>query len=149
MRKINSALSAWASLMGACGVASAAVAAHMAGAERLSSVALILLAHAAAVLALTLRAGRLFLASALAMAFGATLFALDVALFTLRGGHLFPLAAPSGGVILILAWLLAFFSAISELRTKEGGNSSLTPGLVTLLDQMEADRPGHEGRDRS
>jgi uncharacterized membrane protein YgdD (TMEM256/DUF423 family) len=50
MSKINPILTAWAGLMGACGVAAAAVAAHAAGAERLASVALILLAHAAALL---------------------------------------------------------------------------------------------------
>jgi uncharacterized membrane protein YgdD (TMEM256/DUF423 family) len=118
MSRINAALAAWAGFMGACGVASAAVAAHAAGAEKMASVALILLAHAAALLALTLRPGRLFSAAALAMALGATLFSLDVALFTLRGAHLFPMAAPSGGVTLILSWLLVFFSAAAELRSK-------------------------------
>ncbi|MBB4200978.1 hypothetical protein CCR94_12725 [Rhodoblastus sphagnicola] len=118
MSKINATLAAWAGLMGACGVASAAVAAHLAGAEKLSSVALILLAHAAALLALTQRAGRLFLVAAWAMACGATLFSLDVCLFTLRGAHLFPMAAPTGGTILILAWLTVFIAAAAELGRK-------------------------------
>jgi uncharacterized membrane protein YgdD (TMEM256/DUF423 family) len=105
--------------MGACGVAAAAASAHVAGAERLGSVALVLLTHAAALLALTQRKG--FLAAAVVMAFGATLFALEVSLFTLRGAHLFPLAAPTGGLSLILGWLMVFFASLVELSRKPSG----------------------------
>ncbi len=118
MGGMNVALSAWAGLLGACGVGAAAIAAHAAGGERMGSVALILLAHAAAVLALAQRTGRLRAAAALAMAVGATVFAADVSLFTLRGAHLFPMAAPTGGVTLIVAWLLVFFSSVAELKRK-------------------------------
>jgi uncharacterized membrane protein YgdD (TMEM256/DUF423 family) len=118
MGRLNAALTAWAGLMGACGVGAAAIAAHAPGAERMASVALILLAHSTALLALALRTGRLFAAAGVAMALGATLFAVDVSLVALRGVHLFPMAAPSGGVTLILAWLLVFFSAVGELREK-------------------------------
>jgi len=114
MGRASAALTAWAGFLGACGVASAAVAAHAAGAEKMASVALILLVHAAALLALTLRPERLFAVAALGMAFGATLFSLDVALLTLRGAHLFPMAAPTGGVTLILSWLLVFFAALRQ-----------------------------------
>jgi uncharacterized membrane protein YgdD (TMEM256/DUF423 family) len=118
MSKINAALAAWAGLMGACGVACAAAAAHVAGAERLGSVALILLTHAAALLALTGRTGRLLQGGAAIMAFGASLFALEVSLFTLRGAHLFPMAAPIGGLSLILAWLTIFLHFARELSRK-------------------------------
>ncbi|WP_294540707.1 DUF423 domain-containing protein [uncultured Rhodoblastus sp.] len=113
MQKIIDALSALAGLMGAGGVAAAAVAAHIGGGARLANVAMILLVHAAAVLALSARAketsgsSRLWLASALALAFGATLFSADVALLTLRGARLFPMAAPTGGMTMIAGWLLA------------------------------------------
>lgn len=118
MGRINAALTAWAGLMGACGVASAAVAAHAAGAEKLADVALVLLAHAAALLALTQRTDRLAAAAALVMALGASLFAADVTLFTLRGAHLFPMAAPLGGMTLMLSWLMVFVSGVSGFRRR-------------------------------
>jgi len=118
MSKINALLAAYAGLMGACGVAAAAGAAHVAGGEKLASVALILLVHASALLALTLRPGRLWLAAGLVMAFGATLFSLDVSLLALRGARLFPMAAPSGGTSLILAWLLVFLAGLAQLRSR-------------------------------
>jgi uncharacterized membrane protein YgdD (TMEM256/DUF423 family) len=68
-------------------------------------------------LALTLRTGRLFVLAAVVMAVGATLFALDVSLFSLRGAHLFPMAAPSGGVTLIASWLLV---AAAGLAARNG-----------------------------
>jgi uncharacterized membrane protein YgdD (TMEM256/DUF423 family) len=117
MDKALGALNACAGLFGACGVAAAAGAAHLAGGDRLNSVALILLAHAAALLGLTMRArdgSRLWLASAAVIALGAALFSADVALLTLRGARLFPMAAPTGGTLLILGWLTAFFAGITE-----------------------------------
>jgi uncharacterized membrane protein YgdD (TMEM256/DUF423 family) len=124
MKKALGVLDACAGLFGACGVASAAAAAHLPGGERLNAVALILLAHAAALLAITPRAkageasARLWLASAVALAVGAALFSSDVALLTLRGARLFPMAAPTGGTILILGWLVAFFAGIAELSRR-------------------------------
>ena len=123
---------------GACGVAAAAGAAHVPGAEHLNSVALILLVHAAALLGLTARArdsagwgARLWLASALAVAFGAALFSADVALLALRGARLFPMAAPTGGTLMILGWLAGFFAGISrsskELPLINGRRLSLRP----------------------
>jgi uncharacterized membrane protein YgdD (TMEM256/DUF423 family) len=121
MQKIIDALAAFAGLMGAAGVAAAAVSAHVGGAARLASVAMILLVHAAALLALAARAKesdgkpKLWLASALALAFGATLFSTDVALLTLRGAHLFPMAAPTGGMTMIAGWLLASAAGFAGL----------------------------------
>jgi uncharacterized membrane protein YgdD (TMEM256/DUF423 family) len=113
MQKIIDALAACAGLMGAGGVAAAATSAHIGGGARLANVAMILLVHAAAVLAVSARARetdgnqRLWLASALALVFGAALFSADIALLTLRGARLFPMAAPSGGMTMIAGWLLA------------------------------------------
>lgn len=117
-------LAAFAGLMGAGGVAAAAASAHMPGGARLSSVALILIAHAAAILALTLRsretglAGRLWLASALVLALGAALFSADIALLTLRGVRLFPMAAPTGGVAMIVGWLIASGAGVAEFARR-------------------------------
>ena len=83
--------------------------------------AMILLVHAAALLALAARAKesdekpKLWLASALALALGATLFSADVALLTLRGAHLFPMAAPTGGMTMIAGWLLASAAGFAGL----------------------------------
>jgi uncharacterized membrane protein YgdD (TMEM256/DUF423 family) len=118
MQKFIDALAAFAGLMGAGGVAAAAASAHTGGGARLATVAMILLVHAAAVLALSARAlngggreakgnERLWLASALALAFGASLFSADIVLLTLRGARLFPMAAPTGGMTMIAGWLLA------------------------------------------
>jgi uncharacterized membrane protein YgdD (TMEM256/DUF423 family) len=120
MRKIIDGLAAFAGLMGASGVAAAA-SAHVAGAGRLSSVALVLLAHAAAILGLTARAAdgapfaRVWLASALVLALGAALFSGDIALLTLRGARLFPMAAPTGGVAMIIGWLIASGAGLAAL----------------------------------
>lgn len=117
MQKITDGLAAFAGLMGACGVAAAAAAAHAPGGARMASVALILLVHAAAILDVTTRAkdatSRLWLAAALVLAFGATLFSADVSLLTLRGTRLFPMAAPTGGVTMILGWLIVAIAGLA------------------------------------
>jgi uncharacterized membrane protein YgdD (TMEM256/DUF423 family) len=122
MRKTLDAFNACAGLFGACGVAAAAGAAHLPGAEHLNSVALILLVHAAALPGLTTRAresagwgARLWFVSALAVVIGAALFSADVALLALRGARLFPMAAPTGGTLMILGWLASFFAGITDL----------------------------------
>ncbi len=58
---------------------------------------------------------RLWLASALIIAVGATLFSTDIALLTLRGARLFPMAAPTGGVTMILGWLIACGAGLTGL----------------------------------
>ena len=121
MQKTIDGLAVLAGLMGACGVAAAAASAHLPGGARLASVAMILLVHAAALLGLTARArdagktARLWLASALVLAVGAALFSVDVALLTLRGARLFPMAAPIGGVTMMAGWLLASLAGLAGL----------------------------------
>jgi uncharacterized membrane protein YgdD (TMEM256/DUF423 family) len=122
MKKISLGLTAFAGLMGACGVAAAAAAAHLPGGARLASVALVLLVHAATVLNLATRAGeregnpRFWLAAGLVLAFGAALFSGDVTLLTLRGARLFPMAAPIGGMTMIAGWLLVSLAGLSSFR---------------------------------
>ncbi len=125
MQKIIDGLAALAGLMGAGGVAAAAASAHLPGAARLTSVAMILLVHAVAVLQLSSRArecgnnsdalARVWLVSALVLTLGAALFSCDVALLTLRGARLFPMAAPTGGVAMILGWLIASAAGLAGL----------------------------------
>ena len=88
--------------------------------------ALILLVHAAALLGLTAQGARerrqwgarLWFVSALAIAIGAALFSADVALLALRGARLFPMAAPTGGTLMILGWLAAFFAGITDISRR-------------------------------
>src|SRR5579872_3583746 len=110
-----------AGLMGASGIVLAAAGAHTAPGAGLDSAAFILLIHAVAMLggaALTLQAALwrpLALAALVAWLVGAVLFSGDIALRAFAGHRLFPMAAPSGGIILILAWLGFAVAAIGAL----------------------------------
>ena len=101
-----------ACLMGACGVALAAAAAHAAPGAGLDSAAYLLLFHAVAVLGAASLAEQDLLwrpVGLLAMAgfvAGGGLFAGDVAMRAFAGHRLFPMAAPTGGTLLILGWLV-------------------------------------------
>ena len=111
-------LVAGAGLLGAAGVADAAIAAHVAGGATLERAAEILMVHAAALLglaALVARSGerRTLALAAAALACGAALFGIDVTLLTLRGERLFPFAAPIGGSTMISAWLILGLLALA------------------------------------
>ncbi|KAB0680029.1 DUF423 domain-containing protein [Aureimonas leprariae] len=99
-----------AGLSGAAGVAFAALAAHGSGEARLmASAAEIALVHAPSLLALAaLPAGvlRFRLAAGLLLAAGVVLFSGDLASRFFNGGRLFVDAAPTGGSLLIVGWLL-------------------------------------------
>ncbi|MFO1118218.1 MAG: DUF423 domain-containing protein [Beijerinckiaceae bacterium] len=109
-------LAALAALMGAAGVASAAAASHASADPRLAVLAQMLMVHGVAVLALVALGRTLptagFVWAALAMALGACLFAGDLAARHWLGDRLFPMAAPLGGGLTILSWLLAAALAI-------------------------------------
>jgi uncharacterized membrane protein YgdD (TMEM256/DUF423 family) len=110
-------LIALAGLMGAAGVVLAALSAHGADAARLVPASSMLLFHAPAVLAAVLLierglvARRLALVAACGLVAGAALFALDLTLRQFAGHSLFPMAAPTGGTLLILSWLVLAFAA--------------------------------------
>jgi uncharacterized membrane protein YgdD (TMEM256/DUF423 family) len=101
-----------AAMMGAAGVALAAASAHQADASRLGPASSMLLFHASAVLATValIECGvvnaRLGLAAAWGFLIAAALFATDLTLRQYFGHSLFPFAAPTGGTLLILSWLL-------------------------------------------
>jgi uncharacterized membrane protein YgdD (TMEM256/DUF423 family) len=100
-----------AAVMGADGVILAAAAAHQPDATRLASASSMLLFHALAVLATVALAerGTLHLRIAMVSAWGfvvaAALFAGDLTLRQYAGHSLFPMAAPTGGTLLIASWL--------------------------------------------
>jgi uncharacterized membrane protein YgdD (TMEM256/DUF423 family) len=96
-----------AGLFGAAGVALAAAASHAGGEALLRPASTICLAHAPALLALALAGERLPLsaAAALGLTFGTLLFSGDLLARHVFGSGLFPMAAPTGGMILIASWL--------------------------------------------
>ncbi len=111
-------LIAFAGLMGAGGIALAAAGAHMAPGTGLDGAAYMLLFHAAAVVggAALVQQGVLWRPLALfvlaAWVLGAVLFSGDIAMRAFAAHRLFPMAAPSGGMILIGAWLALTVAAI-------------------------------------
>jgi len=114
------ALIAIAGLYGALGVVGSAVAAHAAVGVQLATAAQFLLFHATLLLALVALAQRsdqprVWLAIAAAVAVGTALFSGDVAKFAITGTHLFPMAAPTGGSILIAGWAAIFCLAVWKL----------------------------------
>ena len=100
-----------AGIMGADGVILAAASAHQGDATRLVPASSMLLFHATAVLAAVALAERgiIHLRIGIAAAFGfvlaAALFAGDLTLRHYAGHSLFPMAAPTGGTLLIVSWL--------------------------------------------
>jgi uncharacterized membrane protein YgdD (TMEM256/DUF423 family) len=106
-----------AGIMGADGVILAAASAHQADASRLASASSMLLFHACAVLATVAlaeralvhaRIGRL---AAIGFVVAAGLFAGDLTLRQYAGHGLFPMAAPTGGTLLIASWLVLAVAA--------------------------------------
>ena len=100
-----------AAVMGVDGVILAAASAHQGDATALASASSMLLFHATAVLAvvaLTERGvidARIGIASAFGFVIAAALFAGDLTLRQYAGHSLFPMAAPTGGTLLIVSWL--------------------------------------------
>jgi uncharacterized membrane protein YgdD (TMEM256/DUF423 family) len=100
-----------AGIMGADGVVLAAASAHQPDAVRLAAASSMLLFHATAVLAVAalLERGivhaRIGLAAAFGFVIAAVLFAGDLTLRQYTGHSLFPMAAPTGGTLLIVSWL--------------------------------------------
>lgn len=114
--------SAFAGLMGAAGVVLAAAAAHMGDAARLGPASNMLLFHAPAVIAAALLTGHgiaqrhLGLTATFSLIAGSVLFSGDLAMRHYTGGALFPMAAPTGGTLLILGWLVLAIAAVWPRR---------------------------------
>jgi uncharacterized membrane protein YgdD (TMEM256/DUF423 family) len=100
-----------AGVMGADGVVLAAASAHQPDATRLAAASSMLLFHATAVLAVAGLAERgvihvrIGIAAAFGFVIAAALFATDLSLRQYAGHSLFPMAAPTGGTLMIVSWL--------------------------------------------
>ncbi|HTO63265.1 MAG TPA: DUF423 domain-containing protein [Bradyrhizobium sp.] len=121
MDRLRGALIVLAGLMGACGVALAALSAHGEDAARLSPASSMLLFHAAAVLGAVALAGRVVhaaiaMTAATGFAVAAALFSGDLTLRHFAGHGLFPFAPPIGGTLLIASWLALALAAIRPRR---------------------------------
>jgi uncharacterized membrane protein YgdD (TMEM256/DUF423 family) len=114
----------FAGLMGAAGVALAAAAAHAAPGAGLESAAYMLLFHAAAIVGGAALLDRDVLArwplliALVGWVLGAALFSGDITLRAFTGNRLFAMAAPTGGIILILGWVMLSLAAIAGLVLK-------------------------------
>ena len=110
-----------AALSGLLGVGLSAAAAHVTGGN-LATAAQFLLFHASALLALValIAAGLLHptlaQAAGYAMVLGLVLFCGDLSRRAFSGVPLAPMAAPTGGILLMLGWLLVGLSALLRLR---------------------------------
>jgi uncharacterized membrane protein YgdD (TMEM256/DUF423 family) len=115
------ALLVLAGLMGACGVGLAAAAAHGTSTTSLDSAAWLLLFHAAAILGAASLASQhllwrpLALVAMLCFVAGGALFAGDIAMRAFAGQRLFPMAAPTGGTLLLIGWLVLAAAAIAAM----------------------------------
>ncbi|GGC80170.1 DUF423 domain-containing protein [Chelatococcus reniformis] len=105
-------------LFGLAGVAAAAAAAHVTGEGNLGTAANFLLFHAPVLIAATAVMGQGLVRRGIArlaimlIALGAILFCGDLALRALAHAPLFPMAAPTGGVVLMAGWLLLAVAAL-------------------------------------
>jgi uncharacterized membrane protein YgdD (TMEM256/DUF423 family) len=117
MNRLSRVLIVLAGIMGADGVILAAASAHQADASRLASASSMLLFHACAVLATVALAeralvhARIGMLAAIGFVVAAALFAGDLTLRQYAGHGLFPMAAPTGGTLLIASWLVLAVAA--------------------------------------
>lgn len=118
MRAIDRLVHGLAGLYGVSGVALSAMAAHMEDGRLFGTASLMLLVHAPALLALSALTGRLRTApgAKLLMAAGVALFAGDLVFRHYSGRGLFPMSAPSGGILMMAGWLLVAVGALIPAR---------------------------------
>jgi uncharacterized membrane protein YgdD (TMEM256/DUF423 family) len=107
-----------AGLMGAAGVALSAAAAHAPKLAGAGSAALMLVLHAAALLGLSAliaqgALGEMGRVALWVVTGGAILFAVAVVMPMLVGMKLFPFAAPIGGILMIIGWLMIAMAALA------------------------------------
>jgi uncharacterized membrane protein YgdD (TMEM256/DUF423 family) len=116
-RRLFRILIVLAAVMGADGVMLAAASAHQPDATRLASASSMLLFHALAILAAAALAERgvihvpIGIAAAWGFVIASALFAGDLTMRQYAGHGLFPFAAPTGGTLLIVSWLLLAVAA--------------------------------------
>ncbi|MGY3620404.1 DUF423 domain-containing protein [Bradyrhizobium sp. USDA 10063] len=117
MIRLHRILLVLAGIMGACGVTLAAASAHLPDATRLAAASSMLLFHAGAVLGTVALSDRgplnriIGTVAAIGLVIGPSLFAGDLSLRQQAGYGLFPMAAPTGGTLSIVSWLVLALAA--------------------------------------
>jgi len=102
-----------AGLAGAAGVGLSAMAAHASGGPNLATAANMLLFHAPALLGLAVAPPRVSLRLAgFVLAAGTALFCGDLLLRHFMDEALFPYAAPTGGILMIVGWIAVAIAAL-------------------------------------
>jgi uncharacterized membrane protein YgdD (TMEM256/DUF423 family) len=115
-------LIAIAALFGCAGIVFAAAGAHAKPGTGLDSAGHMLLFHAPAVIAacIGMAAGLISrpvgIVATIALLIGVALFAGDLALRAYAGHRLFPMAAPTGGIVMIGGWALLAVAAFLAIR---------------------------------
>lgn len=115
------AVLALAGLMGLAGVLLAAAGTHLGGGDKVHLAASFLSMHAGVVLSLAIaalaRVGHrgLWLSGATVLALGTLVFAADLAVAGLLNDHPIPVAAPIGGVLMVLGWVVVLSAAFVPL----------------------------------
>lgn len=107
-------LGGFAGLFGICGIGLAAAASHMDDQRLLGGASLMCLIHAPALIGLIAVGGRIrftSLSGALCI-LGVVLFAGDLVKRHFTGFGLFPMSAPSGGIMMMAGWLLVGIGAL-------------------------------------
>jgi uncharacterized membrane protein YgdD (TMEM256/DUF423 family) len=106
------------SLFGGLGVMLAAAATHTADTHLLSNASTMALAHAPVLIAISLGWEKLrtALPASLAMTLGVLLFVGDLLARHFAGTALFPMAAPIGGIAMMLSWFILAASAFMRPR---------------------------------
>jgi uncharacterized membrane protein YgdD (TMEM256/DUF423 family) len=111
-----------AALFGCIGIIFAAAGAHAKPGSGLDSAGHMLLFHAPAVIATcaAMISGLVYrplgIGAAILLLLGVALFSGDLALRAYTGHRLFPMAAPTGGMVMIAGWLLLALAAFVSLR---------------------------------
>jgi uncharacterized membrane protein YgdD (TMEM256/DUF423 family) len=111
-----------AAFLGCAGIAFAAAGAHSKPGSGLDTAGHMLLFHAPAVIAACagiasgLVSRPFGIAAAIALLIGVALFSGDLALRAYIGHRLFPMAAPTGGMVMIAGWALLGLAAFLSLR---------------------------------
>lgn len=107
-----------AGVSGVLGIAASAAAAHSAGGANLETAGRYLLLHATALVGVAALTGAGLVHPTLGrvagsiLVLGLLLFAGDLSWRVLRGGPLLPMAAPTGGILLMLGWALLAAAAL-------------------------------------
>ncbi len=112
---VDRALCLAGGLCGAAGVAFSAIATHSGGGT-MQTGASFLLMHAPAFLAVGLFAPKPIRLAAWSLFFGVALFSADLIIRNYGAERLFPMAAPTGGSLMILGWIAIAITSLLPRR---------------------------------